>query len=79
MKDISNTNGDVAKRLRPGCAKPQYDGSNPSVGSNRNKIAVIGMGYAGIPAVVLLAKMQVMSRRYLTALETVWLENRHAK
>jgi UDP-N-acetyl-D-mannosaminuronic acid dehydrogenase len=55
MKDISKTKGDVTKRLRPGCAKPLYDGLNSSVASTRKKIAVIGMGYVGIPAAVLLA------------------------
>ena len=55
MKDKSRINGDVAKRLRPRSAKPLCDGSNPSVASTREKIAVIGMGYVGIPAAVLLA------------------------
>jgi UDP-N-acetyl-D-mannosaminuronic acid dehydrogenase len=47
-------NGDVAKRLRQGSAKPLFSGSSPLVTSTP-KIAVIGMGYVGIPAAVLLA------------------------
>ena len=55
MKDKTKVAGDVAKRLRPGSAKPLFDGPNPSVASNSKKIAVIGMGYVGIPAAALLA------------------------
>ena len=55
MKSKTKVNGDVAKRLRPGFAKPLFDGSNPSVASTTKKIAIIGMGYVGIPAAVLLA------------------------
>jgi UDP-N-acetyl-D-mannosaminuronic acid dehydrogenase len=47
--------GDVAKRLRQGPAKPLFNGSNPFVASKKQNIAVIGMGYVGIPAAVLLA------------------------
>ena len=55
MKVKTQISGDVAKRLRPGPAKPLFDGPNPSVASNKQKIAVIGMGYVGIPAAVLFA------------------------
>jgi UDP-N-acetyl-D-mannosaminuronic acid dehydrogenase len=55
MKNKSKTKGDVAKRSRRGSAKPLFRGSNPRVASIAKKIAVIGMGYVGIPAAVLLA------------------------
>jgi UDP-N-acetyl-D-mannosaminuronic acid dehydrogenase len=55
MKNQLKVHGDVAKRLRPRSAKPSFDGPNPSVASINKKIAVIGMGYVGIPAAVLLA------------------------
>jgi UDP-N-acetyl-D-mannosaminuronic acid dehydrogenase len=54
MKNKSMVKGDVAKRLRQGSAWPSLSGSNPLVASIK-KIAVIGMGYVGIPAAVLLA------------------------
>ena len=55
MEDKSKASGDVAKWLRPGSAKPLSDGSNPSVASTSKRIAVVGMGYVGVPAAVLLA------------------------
>ncbi len=55
MKNKSIIQGDVAKWLRRGSAGPLFSGSNPLVASIRKKIAVIGMGYVGIPAAVLLA------------------------
>ncbi len=55
MKDKSKVNSDLIKRLRPGSAKPISGGLYPSVASTSKKIAVIGMGYVGIPAAVLLA------------------------
>ena len=55
MKDKSQVRGEVATRLRPGPTKPLLGGPNPSVASTSKKIAVIGMGYVGIPAAVLLA------------------------
>ena len=55
MKVKAKVGGDVAKRLRTGSAKPLFDGPNPSVASKNKKIAVIGMGYVGIPAAVLFA------------------------
>ena len=55
MKDKSKVNSDVAKRSSPGSAKNPFNRPNPSVASISKKIAVIGMGYVGIPAAVLLA------------------------
>lgn len=55
MKNKSIVQGDVPKRLRRASAGPQCNGSNPLVASIEKKIAVIGMGYVGIPAAVLLA------------------------
>jgi UDP-N-acetyl-D-mannosaminuronic acid dehydrogenase len=55
MKNKLQKNGDVAKWLRRGSAGPLFSGSNPLVASIAKKIAVIGMGYVGIPAAVLLA------------------------
>ena len=55
MKDKAKVNGDIAKRSRPGSAKPLFHGPTSSVASTNKKIAVIGMGYVGIPAAALLA------------------------
>jgi UDP-N-acetyl-D-mannosaminuronic acid dehydrogenase len=56
MGNEGSTRGDVAKWLRQGSAKPLFSGSNPLVASTINKVAVIGMGYVGIPVAVLLAE-----------------------
>lgn len=55
MENGTINSGDVAKRLRREFAKPLSSGSNPLVASRDKKIAVIGMGYVGIPAAAMLA------------------------
>ena len=55
MKDKSKSGNNVAKRSRSGLEKDLSITPKPSFYSTSKKIAVIGMGYVGIPAAVLLA------------------------
>jgi UDP-N-acetyl-D-mannosaminuronic acid dehydrogenase len=55
MKNKSTVSSKTTKRLKTQTAKPLSDVPNLSAMSASKKIAVIGMGYVGIPAAVLLA------------------------
>jgi len=55
LEDKYKVRGKIGKRLRPMSAKHPSDHPNLSIASTDKKIAVIGMGYVGIPVAVLLA------------------------